>query len=84
MKIEVRKEQIKERKADDQGRISLPASKYAGKELEVAILGELDEDEGREANTKVHCGGCGEQYETFEEAKECDCEKLDIEKGDNK
>lgn len=48
MKIEVRKDQVKERKADDQGRISLPASKYAGKKLEVAILGELDEDNGGE------------------------------------
>lgn len=44
----------------------------------------IAEDGGPEINTKVHCGGCGEQYETFEEAKECDCEKLDIEKGDNK
>lgn len=38
MLIEAQKEQIFERKADSQGRISLPSSKYAGKNLEIIIL----------------------------------------------
>ena len=38
MKIEVKKEDIYERKTDSSGRISLPASEYADKEVEIAIL----------------------------------------------
>lgn len=43
MKAELRKDQIFERKADNQGRISLPSSEYAGKILEIAVLDELEE-----------------------------------------
>lgn len=37
MKIEINKDQIFERKADSQGRISLPTSKFAGKKLEIIV-----------------------------------------------
>lgn len=42
MEIDIRKDEIKERKADSQGRITLPASKYAGKIVEIAVLGSHD------------------------------------------
>lgn len=38
MKVEINKDQIYERKADNQGRISLSTKEFAGKKLEVAIL----------------------------------------------
>lgn len=44
MKIEARKDQIYERKADDSGRISLPSKKFAGKKLEVIVTDVVDED----------------------------------------
>lgn len=43
MKAEIRKDQIFERKADNQGRVSLPSSEYAGKKIEIAVLDELEE-----------------------------------------
>lgn len=45
MKIEARKDQVYERKADSQGRISLSASQFAGKELELVVTDVIDEDE---------------------------------------
>ena len=49
MKVEVRKDQVYESKADKQGRVSLPTSEFAGKKLEIAVLDEVDEkgDEDR-------------------------------------
>jgi len=44
VKIEVKKEQIYERKADDSGRISLPSKEFAGKKLEVIVTDVVDED----------------------------------------
>lgn len=45
VEIDIRKDEIKERKADPQGRIKLPSSKYAGKILEVVVLGTQDPEE---------------------------------------
>ena len=42
MKVHVDKDDVYERKADDQGRFSLPASEFAGKRLELAVLDESD------------------------------------------
>lgn len=44
MKIEVRKKQVYERKADSSGRISLPSKKFAGKKLEVVVTDVIEED----------------------------------------
>jgi hypothetical protein len=44
MKVEVSKDQIYERKADDSGRISLPSKEFAGKKLEVIVTDVVDED----------------------------------------
>jgi len=43
MKAKIRKKQIFERKADNQGRISLPSKKFAGKKLEIAVLDKIEE-----------------------------------------
>lgn len=43
MNINITKNQIYERKADNQGRISLPTKKYAGKKLEIIISDELED-----------------------------------------
>jgi len=48
MKIEARKDQIYERQADDRGRISLPTGEFAGKKLEIAVLDEIEEEDGNE------------------------------------
>jgi len=44
MKIDVKKEQIYERKADGSGRISLPSKKFAGKKVEVVVTDVIEED----------------------------------------
>jgi len=41
MKLEISKDQIFERKADNQGRVSLPTSKFAGKNLEIIVTNKL-------------------------------------------
>ena len=45
MKVDARKEDIYERKADDQGRVSLPTSEYAGKKLEFVVTDVIEEDD---------------------------------------
>lgn len=46
MNINVPKEKTYKRKADNQGRINLPTSEYAGKTLEIGVLDTIeDEDE---------------------------------------
>jgi hypothetical protein len=45
VEIEIRKDDILERKADKRGRIRLPASKYANKKIEVVVLGEINEED---------------------------------------
>jgi len=44
MKIEVRKDEVFERKADSSGRVSLPSKQFAGKKLEVIVTDVVDED----------------------------------------
>ncbi len=44
MKVDVKRDQIYERKADDSGRISLPSKEFAGKKLEVIVTDVVDED----------------------------------------
>lgn len=44
MKVDIKKDQIYERKADSSGRISLPSKEFAGKKLEVIVTDVVDED----------------------------------------
>jgi DNA-binding transcriptional regulator/RsmH inhibitor MraZ len=44
MNINVPQEKTYTRKADKQGRINLPAKEYAGKTLEIAIIGQDKDD----------------------------------------
>lgn len=44
MRVHIPLEKIYERKADKQGRISLPTSKYANKNLEIAVLDTRDQE----------------------------------------
>jgi len=43
MKADVGPDNVFKRKADDRGRISLPASEFKGKELEIAVLDEAED-----------------------------------------
>lgn len=49
MKVELSKDDIKIRKADTSGRVSIGARKYAGKMVEVAVL-DIVESEEQEDN----------------------------------
>jgi hypothetical protein len=45
MKVEIDAEDIKVRSVDSSGRVSIGRGEYAGKTVEVAVLGVKDEDE---------------------------------------
>lgn len=47
MKVKINKDDIFVRKADSSGRFSLPAGEFAGRKLEIAVLGELSEEKSK-------------------------------------
>lgn len=76
MKVDVRKDQIKERKVDDSGRISIGKREYAGKKVEVIITDVIEEDEDqrvvRDPDTGL-CAVCGTPVSTHTEGEKEDC-----------
>lgn len=75
MNIELRKEQVFERKADKSGRISLPSKSFANKKIEVAVLQTLEnQDNGMGSvvgvnDFELYCKSCKQvvgrsKYET--------------------
>ena len=52
MKADIDPDDVFKRKADHRGRISLPASEFKDKKLEIAILDEIEKDTGENNQSK--------------------------------
>lgn len=62
MKAQIHKEDIFVRKADSQGRVSLPSKKYKGKKLEIAVLDEIEEEDWSAMAILNECEFCGAEF----------------------
>jgi len=80
----VRRQDVKNRDQEFVRFLYEKAPKIENGEAMAEIINKFHQikEDNEQKNAKADCGGCGESFDTVEEAKNCDCKNLDLENAE--